>query len=144
MEECPFAVGATSIAHKEVLNRMEDASPGAKHNFLFGFLDRARAAFEQVENVVLNECTSLRPGDHRHALRLLQARRPGQAVCLNGGPRNGPPCPPMFGVPRRSRGTPLSRARFGSRDIGSRYMAWPRGKPWRSSLARSVREPRHW
>jgi uncharacterized protein (TIGR00269 family) len=56
VEECPFAVGATSIAHKEVLNRMEDASPGAKHNFLFGFLDRARAAFEQVENVTLNEC----------------------------------------------------------------------------------------
>ena len=57
VEECPFAVGATSIAHKDVLNRMEDASPGAKHNFLFGFLDRARAAFEQVENVTLNECT---------------------------------------------------------------------------------------
>ena len=56
VEECPFAVGATSIAHKEVLNRMEDASPGAKHNFLFGFLDRARVAFEQVENVTLNEC----------------------------------------------------------------------------------------
>jgi tRNA-5-methyluridine54 2-sulfurtransferase len=56
VEECPFAVGATSIAHKEALNRMEDASPGAKHNFLFGFLDRARAAFEQVENVTLNEC----------------------------------------------------------------------------------------
>jgi tRNA(Ile)-lysidine synthase TilS/MesJ len=33
VEECPFAVGATSIAHKETLNRMEDASPGAKHNF---------------------------------------------------------------------------------------------------------------
>jgi tRNA-5-methyluridine54 2-sulfurtransferase len=56
VEECPFAVGATSIAHKEALNRMEDASPGAKHNFLFGFLDRARAAFEQVDNVTLNEC----------------------------------------------------------------------------------------
>jgi uncharacterized protein (TIGR00269 family) len=56
VEECPFAVGATSIAHKEALNRMEDASPGAKHNFLFGFVDRARAAFEQVENVTLNEC----------------------------------------------------------------------------------------
>jgi uncharacterized protein (TIGR00269 family) len=56
VEECPFAVGATSIAHKEVLNRMEDASPGAKHNFLFGFLDKARPAFERVENVVLQEC----------------------------------------------------------------------------------------
>ncbi|MBI4628612.1 MAG: TIGR00269 family protein [Candidatus Rokubacteria bacterium] len=56
VEECPFAEGATSIAHKEILNRMEDASPGAKHNFLFGFLDKARAAFERAEAVALNEC----------------------------------------------------------------------------------------
>jgi uncharacterized protein (TIGR00269 family) len=56
VEECPFAAGATSIAHKEILNRMEDASPGAKHNFLFGFLEKARPAFERAETVVLNEC----------------------------------------------------------------------------------------
>src|SRR5467141_1833594 len=56
VEECPFAAGATSIAHKEVLNRMDDASPGAKHNFLFGFLDKARAAFERLEDVTLLEC----------------------------------------------------------------------------------------
>ena len=56
VEECPFAAGATSIAHKEILSRMEAASPGAKHNFLFGFLDRARPAFERAEGVTLNEC----------------------------------------------------------------------------------------
>ena len=56
VEECPFAAGATSIAHKEILTRMEEASPGAKHNFLFGFLEKARAAFERVEAVPLNEC----------------------------------------------------------------------------------------
>ena len=56
VDECPFAKGATSIAHKETLNRMEDASPGAKHNFLFGFLEKARPAFERAEAVVLNEC----------------------------------------------------------------------------------------
>ena len=56
VEECPFARGATSIAHKQILDRMEDASPGAKHNFLFGFLDKARAAFERVEAVALTEC----------------------------------------------------------------------------------------
>ncbi|MEX2224705.1 MAG: ATP-binding protein [Candidatus Rokuibacteriota bacterium] len=58
VEECPFAKGATSIAHKEVLNRLEEASPGSKHNFLFGFLEKARPAFERVENVTLLECTS--------------------------------------------------------------------------------------
>ena len=57
VEECPFAKGATSIAHKEILSRMEEASPGAKHNFLFGFLDRARVAFERTEAVALQECT---------------------------------------------------------------------------------------
>jgi len=56
VEECPFAKGATSIAHKEILSRMEDASPGAKHNFLFGFLEKARPAFERVEPVALVEC----------------------------------------------------------------------------------------
>jgi uncharacterized protein (TIGR00269 family) len=56
VEECPFAKGATSIAHKEMLNRMEHASPGAKHNFLFGFLDKARPAFERAEGVALLEC----------------------------------------------------------------------------------------
>jgi uncharacterized protein (TIGR00269 family) len=56
VEECPFAAGATSIAHKEILNRMEEASPGAKHNFLFGFLEKARAAFERAETVPLQEC----------------------------------------------------------------------------------------
>lgn len=56
VEECPFAKGATSILNKEILARMEDASPGAKHNFLFGFLEKARPAFARAEDVSLNEC----------------------------------------------------------------------------------------
>jgi tRNA-5-methyluridine54 2-sulfurtransferase len=58
VEECPFAKGATSLAYKEVLNRLEEASPGAKHNFLFGFLEKARPAFERAESVTLVECAS--------------------------------------------------------------------------------------
>jgi uncharacterized protein (TIGR00269 family) len=59
VEECPFAKGATSIEHKEILNRLEEVSPGAKHNFLFGFLDRARQAFERpAEEVELRACAS--------------------------------------------------------------------------------------
>jgi len=56
VDECPFSKGATSLAHKEVLNRLEEVSPGAKHNFLFGFLDKARPAFERVHPVPLQEC----------------------------------------------------------------------------------------
>ncbi|MFQ5830457.1 MAG: ATP-binding protein [Candidatus Methylomirabilia bacterium] len=56
VEECPFSRGASSLLYKEILNRLEDASPGTKHNFLYGFLDRARPAFEQAEGVELQEC----------------------------------------------------------------------------------------
>jgi tRNA-5-methyluridine54 2-sulfurtransferase len=57
VDECPFAKGATSIAHKEILSRMEETSPGAKHNFLFGFLEKARPVFERTHAVALQECT---------------------------------------------------------------------------------------
>ena len=56
VDECPFAKGATSIAHKQILDRLEEASPGAKHNFLFGFLEKARGAFQNADPVALNEC----------------------------------------------------------------------------------------
>ncbi|MDP2628131.1 MAG: ATP-binding protein [Candidatus Rokubacteria bacterium] len=58
VEECPFAAGATSLAHKEALNRLEAASAGVKHNFLFGFLEKARPAFERGQDVQLTECAS--------------------------------------------------------------------------------------
>jgi uncharacterized protein (TIGR00269 family) len=56
VEECPFAKGATSIAHKDILNRLEEGSPGAKHNFLFGFLEKARPAFQRSGTADLREC----------------------------------------------------------------------------------------
>ena len=56
VEECPFSRGATSLLYKEILNRLEEVSPGAKHNFFYGFLERARPAFERVEGVELTEC----------------------------------------------------------------------------------------
>ncbi len=48
-DECPFAEGATSIQHKNVLNEMERESPGTKLHFFLGFL-RARdeGAFDAV------------------------------------------------------------------------------------------------
>jgi uncharacterized protein (TIGR00269 family) len=56
VEECPFAKGATSIAHKEVLNRLEDVSPGAKASFLLNYLERARPRFQAGQTVDLREC----------------------------------------------------------------------------------------
>jgi uncharacterized protein (TIGR00269 family) len=56
VEECPFSRGATSITHKELLNRLEDTSPGSKAMFLQGFLDKARGHFQEREAVTLLEC----------------------------------------------------------------------------------------
>jgi uncharacterized protein (TIGR00269 family) len=38
LDECPFSVGATSLRLKEVLNSMENGSPGTKLQFYFSFL----------------------------------------------------------------------------------------------------------
>lgn len=38
MEECPFSVRATSLGYKEILNAMENNSPGTKLKFYFEFL----------------------------------------------------------------------------------------------------------
>ncbi len=57
VEECPLAEGARSLLYKEILNRLEERSPGSKHNFLFGFLEQGQAAFREVGDPVdLREC----------------------------------------------------------------------------------------
>lgn len=48
-----MAVGNKHLEYKDLLNDMEVASPGAKHAFYFGFLDRAAQLFSdavEVEN----------------------------------------------------------------------------------------------
>ncbi len=42
-EECPFAIGATSIYHKEVLNQLEARRPGVKLSFYLAFLQAKKA-----------------------------------------------------------------------------------------------------
>ena len=42
-DECPFAVGATSIYYKELLNRLEADRPGAKLNFYLTFLQAKKS-----------------------------------------------------------------------------------------------------
>ena len=45
VEECPMAAGNRHLSYKAALNDIEVASPGAKHAFYFGFLDRAASLF---------------------------------------------------------------------------------------------------
>jgi uncharacterized protein (TIGR00269 family) len=100
VEECPFARGATSLAHKEVLNRLEEVSPGAKHNFLFGFLEKARPAFERAEPVALRECQACgqaTTGDLCAFCKLSgQVKRlagPSRATAVAPAPDEGQPLP---------------------------------------------------
>ncbi len=60
VEECPMAVGNKHLEYKDVLNTMEVASPGAKHKFYFGFLERAASRFRDDDGGAegdLTRCT---------------------------------------------------------------------------------------
>jgi uncharacterized protein (TIGR00269 family) len=51
VEECPMSAGNRHLTYKAALNDIETSSPGAKHAFYFGFLDRAAAHFApEAEN----------------------------------------------------------------------------------------------
>jgi tRNA-5-methyluridine54 2-sulfurtransferase len=69
VEECPMAAGNRHLGYKELLNRLEERSPGTKAAFLFGFLERgherfaADAADERDELHACPECGSPTPGD---------------------------------------------------------------------------------
>ena len=58
VEECPLVAGNTQLRYKETLNQMEEASPGTKHNFLFGFIDRAAELLRSADDAELTECSS--------------------------------------------------------------------------------------
>jgi uncharacterized protein (TIGR00269 family) len=56
IEECPLVAGNTQMRHKETLNQLEEASPGTKHTFLFGYLDRAAELLRVADDADLTEC----------------------------------------------------------------------------------------
>jgi uncharacterized protein (TIGR00269 family) len=59
VEECPMSAGNKHLGYKNALNDIEASSPGAKHSFYFGFLDRASAHFRpeaEAEQDELHAC----------------------------------------------------------------------------------------
>jgi uncharacterized protein (TIGR00269 family) len=56
VEECPNAIGATQLDYKDVLNRIEAASPGTKLRFVKDFLRRAQPAFVRADGEPPGEC----------------------------------------------------------------------------------------
>jgi uncharacterized protein (TIGR00269 family) len=59
-DECPHAVGATSLRHKGILNQMEEESPGTKLQFYLGFLRARKEGFfrEHAAEVELHPCSN--------------------------------------------------------------------------------------
>jgi len=58
-EECPYAKGATSLFHKELLDELEERSPGAKQQFYLSFLqarDEGRLVTSQDRELQLGAC----------------------------------------------------------------------------------------
>ncbi len=57
VEECPMAEGNRHLGFKEVLNALEERSPGSKAAFLFGFFARGHERFDPEEpDLVLAPC----------------------------------------------------------------------------------------
>ncbi len=56
VEECPNAAGATQLAYKDALNRLEAASPGTKTAFVKEFLRTGQPLFAQAERKAPNAC----------------------------------------------------------------------------------------
>jgi uncharacterized protein (TIGR00269 family) len=58
-DECPFAKGSTTTLYKELLNRLELNSPGAKQQFYLHFLqarDSGQVTFVMAEPAALRAC----------------------------------------------------------------------------------------
>ena len=76
VEECPMAAGNRHLGYKELLNDLEDRSPGSKAAFLFGFLERAhdRFAGRGVDGERrLRRVLAMRRADARRRVRVLPA-----------------------------------------------------------------------
>jgi len=61
VEECPMADGNRHLGFKELLNGLEDRSPGTKAAFLFGFIERGHERFADdadQERAELQPCAS--------------------------------------------------------------------------------------
>ncbi len=56
VEECPNAVGATQLAYKDALNRLEAASPGTKLRFVKEFLRTGQPAFARADAAPPGAC----------------------------------------------------------------------------------------
>jgi len=58
-EECPYSRGATTLFYKQLLDQLEETSPGAKQSFYLEFLQaraQGRLLSQEANDVELHEC----------------------------------------------------------------------------------------
>ena len=104
VEECPMAVGNRHLGFKEVLATLEDASPGTKTAFYFGFLDRvverlgtghgAGGADDDPGRDALGACANCgapTPGDICGFCRLARVASREEPVAISPKPRRAKP-----------------------------------------------------
>jgi uncharacterized protein (TIGR00269 family) len=60
VEECPMSSGNKHLGYKDALNAVEAASPGTKHAFYFGFLDRVASEFAGTTAAAKDELRACR------------------------------------------------------------------------------------
>jgi uncharacterized protein (TIGR00269 family) len=81
VEECPMAAGNRHLGYKDVLNALEDRSPGTKAAFLAGFWARGHDAFSSDDEPVVlapcRECGAPTTTGDRCAFCSLRARASG-------------------------------------------------------------------
>lgn len=61
VEECPMSSGNSHIRFKELLNSLEETSPGSKAEFYNGFLKRVSPVLDQGHNVAESGATAIGP-----------------------------------------------------------------------------------
>jgi len=88
VEECPMAVGNRHLGYKELLNQLEERSPGSKAAFVTHFLERAQPRFVGEATEAREElrpcasCGAPTPGDRRaDAAEPGMAQRGSHIVC---------------------------------------------------------------
>jgi uncharacterized protein (TIGR00269 family) len=93
VEECPMADGNKHLGYKEALNAIEKQSPGTKHDFYFGFLNRASERFtaevaeEQAALQACERCGAPTPGDVCAFCRLVERATAADSVPVTLGRR---------------------------------------------------------
>ncbi len=61
VEECPNAKGAKMLVYKDVLNRLEAESPGTKHRFYWGFLEKQQKVADASGSMTDRDQSTLLP-----------------------------------------------------------------------------------